>query len=188
MPAKQIKIILGVTGSIAAYKGAQIASLLTKKNYSVTTVLTANAARLVSAQTFSTLTGNPAITDLFHSPSDFDPAHITVAEGASLLLIAPATANIIGKLACGIADDALSTTAISVTCPCVIAPAMHKAMYKNKVVQGNIAKLKKLGYYFVGPAKGRLSTGETGIGRMADPQDIVAACEKLLAKRRGSSE
>jgi phosphopantothenoylcysteine decarboxylase/phosphopantothenate--cysteine ligase len=184
MTSKQTKIILGITGSIAAYKGAEIASLLTKKNYQVVTVLTANATKLISAQTFSTLTRNPVITDLFHCPADFDPAHIALAEGASLLLIAPATANIIAKLACGIADDALSTTAISVTCPCIIAPAMHTAMYQNKVVQENIAKLKKLGYHFVGPVKGRLATGAIGIGRMSKPLDIVAACEKILAKVR----
>jgi phosphopantothenoylcysteine decarboxylase/phosphopantothenate--cysteine ligase len=184
MPPEQTKIILGVTGSIAAYKGAEIASLLTKKNYQVVTILTASATKLISAQTFSTLTGNPVITDLFHSPADFDPAHIAVAKGASLLVIAPATANIIAKLACGIADDALSTTAISITCPCIIAPAMHTAMYENKVVQENIARLKRLGHHFVGPVTGRLSTGETGIGRMSEPKEIIAACEKILSKRR----
>lgn len=184
MPPGKPKIILGVTGSIAAYKGAEIASLLVKKNYQVITILTANATKLVSPQTFSTLTGNAVITDLFHPPAQFDPAHIAVAEGASLLLIAPATANIIAKLAHGIADDALSTTAISVTCPCVIAPAMHTTMYENKVVQENITKLKRLGYHFVGPVRGRLATGTIGIGRMSEPQDIVAACEKLLSKPR----
>jgi phosphopantothenoylcysteine decarboxylase/phosphopantothenate--cysteine ligase len=182
LPLKKKKIILGVTGSIAAYKAAEIASLLTKKNYQVITILTANATKLISPQIFSTLTRNAVITDLFHPPADFDPAHIAVAEGASLFLIAPATANIIAKLACGIADDALSTTAISVTCPRLIAPAMHQVMYENRVVQENIAKLKKLGYHFVGPVRGRLATGAVGIGRMSEPQDIVAACEKILAK------
>lgn len=173
------EIILGVTGSIAAYKAAYLASFLVKKGAEVTVIMSANAVQFISPLTFSSITGRSVLQSLFEERNNF--AHIGLAEKADLFLVAPATANFIGKAAAGLADDALTTTLLSVKCPVVIAPAMNARMYLNPLVQENIRRLRSLGYHFVGPEKGKLACGEEGIGRMAEPGEIIDYLEKLLS-------
>ena len=156
------KVLLGVTGSIAAYKSCEIASLLTQNGYEVYTVMTESATKFVTPLTLKTLTGKPVFTDMFADRT----IHIHLAEEADFILVAPATANFISKLAGGIASDLLTLTIISSTAPVLICPAMNEKMYKNKIIQENINKLKKYGYEFLG-------CGYVGEGRLADPEDIV---------------
>ena len=163
------KVLLGVTGSIAAYKSCEIASLLTQNGYEVYTVMTESATKFVTPLTLKTLTGKPVFTDMFADRT----IHIHLAEEADFILVAPATANFISKLAGGIASDLLTLTIISSTAPVLICPAMNEKMYKNKIIQENVNKLKKYGYEFLGPYKGWLSCGYVGEGRLADPEDIV---------------
>lgn len=166
-------VILGVTGSIAAYKAAEIASSLVKLGASVHTVMTSSACKLMSPATFRAITSNPVLVNLFDEPRSDEIVHIALPQRADLLLIAPATANIIGKLANGIADDMLSTMALVVRCPMLIAPAMNSRMYTNPVVIGNLDKLKNLGWQVIEPVEGRLACGDEGIGKLAEPQVIV---------------
>ena len=174
------KIILGVTGSIAAFKGAALASLLVKAGHDVHAVLTPNACEFITPLTFQTLTSNPVSVDMFAGAVGYDPSHVALARDAALLVIAPASANILAKMASGIADDMLSTTYLSVSCPVLAAPAMHTAMYGQPVVQENIKLLKSRGVHFVGPEEGRLASGDTGPGRMSEPENIAGEVEKLL--------
>ena len=174
------EIVLGITGSIAAYKSAQIASDLQKRDVEVTVVMTGNALRFITPLTFETITRKPVITDLVCDPSNRTAEHIALADRCAALLIAPATANIIGKIASGIADDILSTTAMSFPGPMIIAPAMNTLMWKNEVVQQNMETLKALGCVFVGPEEGRLADGKTGIGRLADVSRIVDLVVEVL--------
>jgi phosphopantothenoylcysteine decarboxylase / phosphopantothenate---cysteine ligase len=176
------RIILGVTGSIAAYKAAELASKLTQLGASVHAILTANACEFITPLTFRSLPGNPPLTGLFDEPRETGMAHIDLPTSADLLLIAPATANIIGKIANGIADDWLSTAAMVVRCPVVIAPAMNCNMYTNPVVTTNIERLKGLGHIFVEPESGRLACGTEGVGRLAEPKDIIAEVVSILAQ------
>ncbi len=173
------KIILGVSSSISAYKACDLARLFVKSGHSVFTVLTENALQLVSPLTFETLTGNPVYTSSF-SRERREMGHIQLKENADLFLVAPATANIIGKFASGIADDLLSTTFLSVKCPVLIAPAMNPGMYSHPAVQENIAKLKKWGVQFVDPAVGQVACGDTGQGRLAEIQDIYEAALNVI--------
>ena len=171
-------VVLGVTGGIAAYKACEIVSRLKKLHANVRVVLTEHACRFVQPLTFETLSGNQVAVSAFeHS---FEIEHISLAKAADLLLIAPATANIIGKMAHGIADDLLSTTAMAVTCPILIAPAMNCAMYKSAALQENLAALKKRGVLTVGPESGHLACGDEDIGRMSEPETIVARVCELL--------
>lgn len=174
-------VVLGVTGGIAAYKACEIVSRLKKLHADVRVVLTEHACRFVQPLTFETLSGNQVAVSAFeHS---FEIEHISLAKAADLLLIAPATANIIGKMAHGIADDLLSTTAMAVTCPILIAPAMNCAMYKSAALQENLAALKKRGVLTVGPESGHLACGDEDIGRMSEPETIVArVCEMLRGR------
>ncbi|MBI4712348.1 MAG: bifunctional phosphopantothenoylcysteine decarboxylase/phosphopantothenate--cysteine ligase CoaBC [Planctomycetes bacterium] len=176
------EIIIGLTGSIAAYKTAEIASKLTQSGVRVTVVMTKSAAKFITPLTFQTITRNRVLTDLFDDEYVFDPQHIALADKADLLLIAPATANIIGKVANGIADDLLSTLAISMNerTPVVIAPAMNDKMYLNPVVQKNITSLKKFGYKFIEPAKGYLACGAEGKGRLASTDKIIETIMRLV--------
>ncbi len=174
------KIILGVSGGIAAYKAAYIASALVQRGADVHAVMTEHAAKLVGPATFRALTSNPVITDLFEPPTEYDITHVSLAESADLLLVAPATANIVGKLANGIADDALSTMALVVRCPVIIAPAMNVNMYTNPIVVANIDRLRQHDWVIVEPEAGRLACGEEGVGRLADPADILLAVEEAL--------
>lgn len=177
------KIILGVTGGIAAYKSAYIASALVQRGADVHVVMTEHATRLVGEATFWGITGNDVITDLFAPPKNREIVHVSLSESADLMLIAPATANIIGKLASGVADDMLTTMAL-VARRIVICPAMNVRMYANPVVVANMERLRGLGYVIVEPESGRLACGEEGIGRLAEPDKIVRAVEELLSAQR----
>ena len=174
-------ILLGVTGSVAAYKAADIASRLTQLGARVYAVLTKNACEFVSPLTFRALTGNPTLTGVFDEPHEAGIAHVDIPSSADLLLIAPATANIIGKLAHGIADDWLSTAALVVTCPVIIAPAMNSNMFANHIVQENIARLKSIGHGFVGPCSGHLACGADGQGRLVGVESILDAVSAALS-------
>ena len=174
------EVALGVTGSIAAYKSAQIASDLRKRDVEVSVVMTQNALRFITPLTFETITGRPVITDLVCDPSQRTAEHIALADRCGALVIAPATANIIGKIANGIADDVLSTTAMSFPGPIVLAPAMNTLMWKNEIVQQNIEALQAIGCVLVGPEEGRLADGKTGIGRMAGVSRIVDLVAQVL--------
>lgn len=174
------EIALGVTGSVAAYKSAQIAGDLRKRGVDVTVVMTVNAQRFIMPLTFESITGRAVITDLVCDPSHRTAEHIALADRCAALLIAPATANIMGKMASGIADDVLSTTAMSFPGPILIAPAMNTLMWKNEVVQQNMETLKAMGCVFVGPEEGRLADGKTGIGRLAEVARIVDLVMEVL--------
>ena len=171
-------VVLGVTGGIAAYKACEIVSRLKKLHANVRVVLTEHACRFVQPLTFETLSGNQVAVSAFeHS---FEIEHISLDKAADLLLIAPATANIIGKMAHGIADDLLSTTAMAVVCPILIAPAMNCAMYRSAALQENLETLKGRGVLTVGPESGHLACGDEDIGRMSEPETIVARVCELL--------
>ena len=172
-------IVLGVTASIAAYKAAEIVSLLRERGASVYPIMTREATFLIHPITLKTLADQKVATRLF----DQEPVikHISLSKLADLVLIAPATANIIGKIASGIADDLLTTTVMATSAPVVIAPAMNEKMYSNPVVQRNISDLKALGYRFIGPESGKLACGEAGKGRMTEPQIIVDYVEKVFS-------
>jgi phosphopantothenoylcysteine decarboxylase len=167
-------VVLGVTGSIAAYKAADLTSRLVQAGLSVTVIMTANAQRLVQPQAFFTLSRSPVITDLWDLP-DWQPGHIALADRAAVLAIAPATANILAKLAHGVADDALSTYALSHTGAVLVAPAMNPRMWAHPAVQANCAVLRERGVVFVGPDSGRVACGDEGVGRLAAVDDILAA-------------
>ena len=173
-------VILGVTGSIAAYKACEIISLLKKEAIDVRVILTKEAAAFVTPLTFQTISQNKAITDMFECPEDWNPRHVSIADKAGLVLIAPATANIIAKLAAGICDDMLTCTIFATKAPILIAPAMNDKMYKHPVTQDNIKRLKRIGYRFIGPIKGRLACGCEEIGHIADIRDIVGEAKRLL--------
>lgn len=183
-------IVLGVTGSIAAYKSASLASALVKEHADVHVIMTPNAVNFINPITFETLTHNKCITDTFDRNFEFDVKHISLAKKADLFMIAPATANIIGKLASGIADDMLSTTVMAAKCPVVLAPAMNTAMYDNSIVQENMSKLRMHGYTVIEPSAGYLACGDTGRGKMPEPEylkDVILheiSHEKDLAGRR----
>lgn len=166
-------IVLGVTGGVAVYKALDIVSRLKKLDANVDVVMTKSAMEFVKPQAFQALSRNLVVTDLFETPRYWDIEHISLAQKADIFLVAPATANIIGKVANGISDDMLSTTIMASTAKIVFAPAMNTKMYENPIVQANISKLKSLGYEFINPGSGRLACGDVGAGKLADPQEIV---------------
>ena len=180
MSIKNKNIIVGISGSIAAYKSAEIIRLLIKEKATVIPVMTKNAAEFITPLTIQTLSKNRVYVDMFASNFDWEIEHISIAKKSDLFLIAPATANVIAKIASGIADDSLTTLVLSVSCPVVICPAMNSEMYKNPVTQKNISYLKKLGYYFIGPEKGELACGDDEIGRMSEPVKIISEIKKIL--------
>lgn len=173
-------VVLGVCGGIAAYKAADLASRMRKAGAQVHVIMTSSATEFITPLTFRTLTGNPVITNMFDEPSMWDVAHISLAAKANIFVIAPATANIIGKVAGGIADDMLSTTIMAAKCPVMFAPAMNTNMYENPIVQDNIERLTGLGYIFIEPETGRLACGDTGKGRLADNSQIIETVEAIL--------
>ena len=173
-------IILGVTGGIAIHKSIDVASQLVKSGASVHVVMTESATRLVQPLQFQVISRNPVLLDLFEAGTDWKPPHIDLADRADLLMIAPATANIIGKLANGIADDALSTVAVSVHCPVLLAPAMNGHMYHNPIVQRNINTLKTHGFHFIEPASGDLACGYEGVGRLNTVETILEGASGIL--------
>lgn len=180
-------IILGVTGGIAAYKAAEICSRLVKAGASVHVVMTEHAMQFVGPATFRALTGQQVITGLWDEPHEFEITHIALPEKADAVLIAPATANILGKVAAGIADDMLSTMISATTAPVIFAPAMNCNMWKNPIIKANVDRLTSLGYRFVDPESGRLACGTEGVGRLADPDLIVQAVIDVLSIERDLS-
>lgn len=181
----QRNIVLGVTGSIAAYKAADLASRLTQSDFSVYTVMTQSATKLVSPATFRALTGHPVAVEMFELSNPYSIEHVSLADLADVLVIAPATANTMAKLAHGIADDLLSCTALATRAPLVVAPAMHTGMWEHPATQDNAATLRRRGVRLVGPAVGRLASGGRGAGRMAPLEDIVDAVTATLGRDGG---
>ena len=174
-------VVLGVTGGIAAYKACEILRLLQKRGMDVFVVMTKNAARFVSPLTFETLSGHPVAVDTFERPATWEVEHIALAKRADLFLIAPATANIIGKMACGIADDMLSTTVMATKAPVMIAPAMNTGMWDNPAVQQNLKTLADRGVHVVAPAVGYLACGDNGAGKLEDVEVIVQRAIDVLS-------
>ncbi len=180
MTKRKKNVILGVTASIAIYKACELVRILKELKISPTVVMTKEAQELIRPLTFKTLSGQRVYTDLFSQESEWDEYHISLAQKASLIVIAPATANIIAKLAAGICDDLLSSTIIASKARVLIAPAMHEAMFEHPVTQENIARLKKIGYQFIGPVRGKLASGDVGLGRFADVRDIANKIKQLI--------
>jgi len=177
------KILLGITGGIAAYKGAELLRLLAKAGADVKVVMTKSAANFVAPLTFQTLSGKPVMTQLFAAELDSGLDHIRFTEEADLFIVAPATANSIGKICGGIGDDALSTLALAFDGPFLIAPAMNAKMYRNPFVQDNLGKLKKYAYNIVGPESGELACSDRDLGRMSEPADILEAAISALTDK-----
>ncbi len=167
-------IIVGVTGGIAAYKACDVVSKLKKLNANIHVIMTESACEFVQPMTFQTLSNNFVINDMFKEPKTWEVEHIELAKKADAFLIVPATANFIGKLAAGIADEMLTTTVMATRAQVIIAPAMNTNMYTNRIVQANMDKLGDLGYRFIDPASGRLACGDIGAGKLADVDDILA--------------
>ena len=180
MTTKTGPVILGVTGSIAAYKACDIISALRKEKIDVQVILTKEAQEFITPLSVQTLSCNKVITEMFALPEKWEPIHTSIADKAALILIAPATANAIGKLASGICDDILTCVVYATEAPVFVAPAMNGKMYRHEIVQANIAKLKTIGYKFIGPIKGRLACGHEDIGHIAGTDDIVKEVKKLL--------
>lgn len=177
------EIILGITGSIAAYKAAEIANQLTKSNITVHTIMTDSATKFITPLTLQTLTKNRVYTDMFEEIYYPDVRHISLAQRADCCIIAPATANIIGKIASGIADDMLSTVVMAIKDkPIIICPAMNTAMFENPITQNNIRKLKSYSYQFVEPKESHLACGDVGKGALADVETIITAVKKAIGE------
>jgi len=174
-------IVVGITGGIAAYKTIEVISRLKKLGYEVNVILTKNACEFVTPLTLETISSNPVITDMFKRETPWEVEHISLAQKADLFLIAPATANVIGKIANGIADDMLTTTIMAHTGKKLIAPAMNTDMYNNQIVQDNLTKLKNSGYETIGPESGILACGDIGWGRMSEPEKIATECDMILS-------
>lgn len=181
-------ILLGVTGGIAAYKALELTRLLVKEGASVWPVMTASATEFITPLSLSTLSGRPVLTGLFDEREPGRISHIELADKADLIIIAPATANIIGKIASGIADDLLTTLVMAAASPILIAPAMNRRMYSNPVVQANIQKLAGLGYHFVGPSEGELACGDEGKGRLSPPEEISESANAVLSPKDFAGE
>ncbi|WP_448783069.1 bifunctional phosphopantothenoylcysteine decarboxylase/phosphopantothenate--cysteine ligase CoaBC [Blautia sp.] len=183
-------VLLGVTGSIAAYKIAYLASALMKRHADVHVLMTKNATNFINPITFETLTGNKCLVDTFDRNFQFQVEHVSIAKKADVVMIAPASANVIGKLAHGIADDMLTTTIMACKCKKIISPAMNTNMFENPVVQDNLKILEHYGYEVIAPASGYLACGDTGAGKMPEPETLLAyieretACEKDLKGKK----
>jgi phosphopantothenoylcysteine decarboxylase/phosphopantothenate--cysteine ligase len=176
------RVLLGVTGGIAAYKACILTRLLTQAGATVQVVMTPSATRFVGPDTFAALSGRPAYTEVWEEPGSV--LHVRLARQAHMAVVAPATANVIAKLARGIADDLLTSTLLEATCPLVLAPAMHSGMWEHPATQANVRALQERGTAVVGPATGPLAAGDEGTGRMAEPEDILAAVEDVASRGR----
>jgi phosphopantothenoylcysteine decarboxylase / phosphopantothenate---cysteine ligase len=176
------RVLLGVTGGIAAYKACILTRLLTQAGATVQVVMTPSATRFVGTDTFAALSGRPAYTEVWEEPGSV--LHVRLARGADVCVVAPATANVIAKLSGGIADDLITSTLLEATCPLVVAPAMHSGMWEHPATQANVRFLRERGTVMVGPAKGPLAAGDEGVGRMAEPEDILATLEEVASRGR----
>ena len=181
---KDKNILLGVTGGIAAYKIANLASMLKKQGANVKVIMTENACQFITPMTFETLTAQKVYIDTFDRNFEFKVDHIELGKWADVFLIAPATANVIGKLANGIADDMLTTTALAMRCPILVSPAMNTAMFENKVVKHNIMKLRTYGMDIIMPASGHLACGDTGAGKMPEPEMLLEYIKRGVYKKK----
>lgn len=188
MPKKKsnlsgLNILLGVSGGVAAYKAVDLASRLTAGGAKVNTIMTENACRLIGPKSFEAVTNSAVYTTLWNTTQEYKISHINLADWADIVVVTPATANIIGKIANGICDDLLSTTLCACWAkPTLLAPAMNNNMWTNAAVQRNIKAVKGVGFKLIGPEKGRLACGTEGIGRMSEPQDILEAIEKIASE------
>ena len=183
-------VLLGVSGGIAAYKSAALASMLKKLHADVHVLMTENATQFITPVTFESLTGNKCVTDTFDRNFQFNIQHISLAKKADAVLVAPATANVLAKFAHGLADDMLTTTVLACTCPKIVAPAMNTRMYENPITQDNLQTLRKYGFTIIEPATGHLACGDTGAGKMPEPEELcdwllqAIQCEKDLAGKK----
>ena len=177
-------IVLGVSGGIAAYKSCTLVREFVKRGANVDVVMTANATQFVTPLTMETLSSNPVSVDMFATHDHRDVEHVSLAKKADLFVVAPATANVVGKYANGIADDMLTTTLMATTAPVVICPAMNVNMYNSAAYRANVATLKKRGVYFVDAESGFLACGDVGQGRLAEPKEIVVSCERILCQNK----
>lgn len=180
MSAKPTTIVLGVTGSIAAYKACELVRLCVKRDWDVSVIQTRAATRFVSELTFRTLSRNPVAVDMFDEPQEWQPGHIGLADRADVFVVAPCTANVIAKMAVGLADDMLSATLLATRAPILVAPAMNVHMWEHPATQQNISTLRARGVIVMESDEGDLACGYDGRGRMPAPQDIAAQIEKLL--------
>lgn len=179
-----LNIVVGITGGIAAYKACGIVSFLKGQGANVDVIMTKNACEFITPLTLETLSGNKVVTDMFERPDYIDVKHISLARKADLFLIVPATANIIGKVANGIADDMLSTTIIATKAPVIFAPAMNNGMYENPIVQHNLEKLKNYGYKIIEPATGHLACGYEAKGKLPKNEEIIDYVKVLLKEKK----
>jgi len=180
---EKITAVLGVTGGIACYKAVELVRLLVKDGFVVRVIMTHGAREFVTPLTFQTLSGNPVATDTFDLTQESEIGHINLADSADIFVIAPATANVIGKIAAGIADDLLTTVLMATRAPVLIVPAMNIHMYENAILQENIRKLRRVGYHFIEPAEGFLACGYEGKGRLPEPENILEQIQRLLRKK-----
>jgi phosphopantothenoylcysteine decarboxylase/phosphopantothenate--cysteine ligase len=180
---KEPAVVLGVSGGIACYKAVELVRLLVKTGYRVQVIMTRGAMEFVAPLTFQTVSGNPVATETFNLTQESEIGHIDLADSADLFVIAPATANVIGKIASGIADDLLTTVVMAVRAPILIAPAMNVHMYENPILQENLRQLRRLGYHIMEPAEGFLACGYEGKGRLPEPEAILAEIQRLLTKK-----
>lgn len=180
-------VVLGVTGSIAAYKIANLASMLVKLHADVNVIMTRNATNFINPITFETLTGNKCLIDTFDRNFQFNVEHVALAKRADIFMVAPASANVIGKIAHGIADDMLTTTIMACKCPKLISPAMNTNMFENPILQDNLKILEKYGYELIQPASGYLACGDTGAGKMPEPETLLQYILRTIAKEKDLS-
>jgi phosphopantothenoylcysteine decarboxylase / phosphopantothenate---cysteine ligase len=180
---EESRLVLGVTGGIACYKAVELVRLLVKDGFTVQVIMTRGAMEFVAPLTFQTLSGRPVATETFNLTQESEIGHIHLADSAKLFLIAPATANVIGKIAAGIADDLLTTVLMATRAPVLIAPAMNIHMYENPILQENIRKLRRMGYHFIEPAEGYLACGYEGKGRLPEPDEILEEVRRFLKSK-----
>lgn len=185
---KDKNILIGVTGGIACYKVCEIVSYLVHEGANVDVIMTENATKFITPLTLETLSKNKVVVDMFHEKAIVEVEHISLARKVDLVLIVPATANIIGKVASGIADDMLSTTIMATPAPVLFAPAMNNGMYMNKIVQDNIAKLKTYGYRFIDPVEGNLACGYKAVGKLASKDTIINYINELVLGKKDYDE
>jgi phosphopantothenoylcysteine decarboxylase/phosphopantothenate--cysteine ligase len=182
MGLKDKTVVLGVSGSIAAYKAVELASQLTQAGAKVDVIMTQAAREFITPITVRSITGRPVVTDMFELNSEYSVEHVALAEAADVVVVAPATADIIARMAAGMADEMVSCTVLATKAPIIIAPAMHTAMYKNQVTQENLSKLKARGFVIIGPDYGRLASRGVGLGRLVDVNEILGTICQVLGR------